>query len=357
MFSTWSNTMGTLRIATYNIEWMNNWFVKGKPKLRTRPGTGMGRNPKNAQLVAERVASVIRDIDAHIIGVQEGPSTLEQMQFFVDEFLDKKYKAFGFESGAQSIYGLVRKDCPVKATPYAADDVYYSRLQKPVVFQPWGEVNNKKNYKMARPPALLRLTQTGGKDPVHLIVAHTKSQFTQGFTKKAFDSREPTAMKAAILSRQKLSADVAALRRHVTNVILEKKNASAAILMGDLNDGFTRSVFEKEFLMQSLVDELRGSFRRQSALLDHVMNEAQLRDKNAFTVEFRSPEKKGITRELIDHILVTPALQEKNFWLQLKPGSAKIEHAISKAHTSGTGANADDRPSDHVPVTADFKVS
>ena len=190
-----------------------------------------------------------------------------------------------------------------------------------------------------------------------MVVAHTKSQFTKSFTQKAFEAREPKAMRAAILSRQKLSADVAALRRHVTNVILEKANATGVILMGDINDGFTRSVFETEFLMQNLVDELRGGFRRKSALLDHVMDEAQLRGKDAFTVEFRSPEKKGITRELIDHILVTPAMRDTGFWLRLQPGSARIAHDASKQHTSGTGAKADDRPSDHFPVTADFIVT
>lgn len=349
--------MSTLRLATYNIEWMNNLFVKGQPELRTSPGTAMGRNPKSALTVAKRIAGVIEDLNAHIIGVQEGPSKLAQMQFFVDEFLDGAYAVSGIESGTQSIYALVRKDCPIKAAPYAETDAYYKRLLKPVVFQPWGEVNRGKAHKMVRPPALLRLTRAGGKDPVHLVIAHTKSQFTQGFSKKAFESREPKAMQEAILSRQKLSADVAAYRRHVTNVILEKRNASGVILAGDLNDGFTRSVFETEFLMQSLVDELRGSFRRQSALLDHVLNEAQLRHKEAFTVEFRSPEKKGITRELIDHILVTPALQQKDFWLRVRPGKARIEHEISKRHTNGTGAKPDDRPSDHFPVTAEFTVS
>lgn len=349
--------MSTLRLATYNVEWMNNLFTKSQAEFRTSPGKAMGRNPVDARGVAERLAGVIKDLNAHIIGIQEGPSTLAQMQFFADELLDGAYTASGIASGAQSIYALVRKDCPIKATPYPRTHPYYRRLLKPVVFQPWGEVNRGKNHKMVRPPALLRLAGTADDSPVHLIIAHTKSQFTQGFSKKAFYSREPQAMQEAILSRQKLSADVAAYRRHVTNVILEKQNASGVILVGDLNDGFSRSVFEKEFLMQSLVDELRGSFRRQSALLDHVLSEAQLRHKEAFTVEFRSPEKKGITRELIDHILVTPALQKKDFWLRLRPGKARIEHEVSKKHTNGTGAKADDRPSDHFPVTAEFTVS
>lgn len=349
--------MQTLRVATYNVEWMNNLFVKGKPKLRTKPGKGMGRFPKNPKLVAEKLAGVIEDLDVHVIGIQEGPSTLEQMQFFADEFLGGRYKVSGIPSGSQSVYTLVRDDCPVKAVAYGAGDVYYKRLLRPVDFQPWGQVNRASSYRMARPPSLMRLTRSGQDEPVHLVVVHTKSQFTQGFTKAKFEARNAAAMREAILSRQKLSADVAAVRRHVTNVILERRNAAAAIVLGDINDGFTRSVFETEFLQQSLVDELRGSFRRQSALLDHVLEEAQLRGMDAFTVEFRSPEKKGITRELIDHILVTPALCKPGFWLRLKSGKARIAHDEWKAHVTGTGAKADERPSDHIPVVADFAVA
>lgn len=349
--------MSTLRVATYNIEWMNNLFLPGKPELRQTPGSAKGRNPTHARVVAERIAGVIHDLDAHILGIQEGPSRLEQLQYFVDEFLDGKYAVSGVPSGAQSIYALVRKDCPVKAVPYVKGDAYYKNLLRPVAFQPWGQVNSAVSYKMARAPALLRLTPPNGKDPVHFIVAHTKSQYVEGFSRKKLEARQPAAMREAILARQKLSADMAALRRHVTNVILQRKNASGVILVGDLNDGFSRGIFETEFLMQSLVDELRGSFRRQSALLDHVMGEEMLRSKEAFTVEFRSSEKKGITRELIDHILVTPALTKRGFWLRLKKDSARIEHEVAKSHTEGTGKKPDDRPSDHIPVTAEFTIS
>jgi exonuclease III len=72
---------------------------------------------------------------------------------------------------------------------------------------------------------------------------------------------------------------------------------------------------------------------------------------------FRSPEKQGITRELIDHILVTPAIRRQGFWLCLKSGMARIAHDEWKKHVAGTGAKGDDRPSDHIPVIADFDVA
>jgi hypothetical protein len=102
--------MNRLRIATFNVEWMVNLFDKAKPSLRTKPGKGMGRFPINPAGVAKRIAGVIEDLDAHIIGIQEGPRLLEQMQFFSDSFLAGRYKAAGIGTGSQNIYILIRDD-------------------------------------------------------------------------------------------------------------------------------------------------------------------------------------------------------------------------------------------------------
>jgi hypothetical protein len=101
--------MGRLRIATYNVEWMNNLFVKGTAAFRDKPGKAMGRNPKDPVEVARRLAAVIEDVAADIIGIQEGPAHIEQMKHFVKKCLGNAYTVFGMESGSQSIYALVRK--------------------------------------------------------------------------------------------------------------------------------------------------------------------------------------------------------------------------------------------------------
>jgi exonuclease III len=349
--------MARLRIATYNVEWMNNWFEPGKALIRTKKGTGKGRNPVDSDAVARKVAAVITDLDADIIGIQEGPLRTTQMEFFVKTYLKGAYDVFGMESGVQSIYALVRKGLNIVVEQVPKSHKFYSHLRKPVVFQPWGKVKSTKPHKMARPPVLLRVRKPGEKGIVHVIVAHTKSQFTPGFTVAKFRTRDMATMKAAVLSRQKLSADVAAYRRHVTHAILSEKEAIGVILMGDLNDGFARGVFEREFLMQSLVDELRGSFRRQSALLEHVMNQKQLAAKTAYTIAFRNAEQNGkITKELIDHILITPAICDRKLWLKFRKNSAAIGHDISARHTTKKGKGPDDHPSDHAPMWADFDV-
>lgn len=347
--------MTRLRIASYNIEWMNNLFVPGQAKLRGTKGKGMGRNPDDPRRVAERIAAVILELDADILGVQEGPAHLKQMVFFVKHFLNDAYEVHGMPSGSQSIYTLVRKTLSLEVTQVHASDKLYAYLKRPVIFQPWGQFNSTKGYSMARPPVLLQLRKKGQLEVVEIVVVHTKSQFTQALTAKKFEKREPTAMKEAILARQKLSADIAAYRRHVTHVILARK-AAGVVLIGDINDGFTRNTFETEFLMQSLVDQLRGSFMRQNALLEHAMTQKQLSESTAYTVEFKSSEQSNKkVRELIDHIFMTPRLRQAGLWLRFKSGSARIGHELSARHTDNNGRKADDRPSDHVPVWADFE--
>jgi endonuclease/exonuclease/phosphatase family metal-dependent hydrolase len=346
--------MQRLRIASYNVEWMNNLFEKDQPKLRTSKGKGMGRQVNSATAVAEKIAGVISDIDADIIGIEEGPAKLEQMKFFNKKFLSNSYDVFGMESGTQSIYALTKKGLDVRVKQIPPTSKLYEHLKKPVKFQPWGEYDSAKSHRMARPPVLLELSY-GTELPFQLVIAHTKSQFTKGFTQSKFLAREPEAMKEAVLARQKLSADIAAYRRHVTHVILSD-TAQGVVLMGDLNDGFARGIFETEFLMQSLIDQLRGGFRRQCALLEHAFNEKQLNDKESFTVEFRDPtQPKKTTRELIDHILMTPAAMTRTGWLKFKKGSAEIGHTISSTYTDNKGVLPDERPSDHVPVWADFE--
>ena len=61
-----------IKIATFNAEWMVNLFKPGKPDLLLRPNKrtpGLGAKPKNPQGVADRIAAVIREVDADILGI------------------------------------------------------------------------------------------------------------------------------------------------------------------------------------------------------------------------------------------------------------------------------------------------
>ena len=81
--------MSELMIATFNVEWMISifgglWKPWQSPHIPdTFPGKYFGKiwlEPiEDVPALCERIADVIRDIDAQIIGIQEGPPLQEQL--------------------------------------------------------------------------------------------------------------------------------------------------------------------------------------------------------------------------------------------------------------------------------------
>jgi hypothetical protein len=102
-----------MRVANWNIEWMNDWFVpirEGGPDWRDGPVTG-GRPVEDVRELADRVAAVIRRMAPDLLAVQEGPSRAGEMQLFVDEHLDGAFKVLGPTGrGTQRLYILARTD-------------------------------------------------------------------------------------------------------------------------------------------------------------------------------------------------------------------------------------------------------
>lgn len=118
-----------MKILNWNIEWMNHWFSgNATPVWGSRlPGEERGAlSPDEARIVAGRVAAVIRELDPDLICLQEGPSSIEEMQLFLDDFLsDAGGSQFepliGIGGRSQKLYVLRRKTGRVVAMDYARD--------------------------------------------------------------------------------------------------------------------------------------------------------------------------------------------------------------------------------------------
>ena len=105
---------------------------------------------------------------------------------------------------------------------------------------------------------------------------------------------------------------MAAVRRYLTHAILSKR-ADGAILLGDLNDGPHRDVFEEKFLIHNIVDELRGAFHREAALMHHALPQKALTGKSAFTAQFSDPTQGGKqVKVLLDHIMISTSIRDKD---------------------------------------------
>lgn len=148
---------------------------------------------------------------------------------------------------------------------------------------------------------------------------------------------------------------MSAVRRYLTHAILSRR-VDGVILMGDLNDGPHRDVFEEKFLIHSIVDELRGAFHREIALMHHALPQDQLVGKTGYTAEFSDPTRDGKrVKVLLDHIMVGPKVLEPGAAIRLKKNAGKIEHLAYEKHLDGSGRKAHQRPSDHRPVSATFR--
>src|SRR5687768_4205586 len=93
--------MPSIKVATFNIEWMNDWFTADSVAPAFRATFSKDGHVNNTDTTASRVADLIRDIDPDIIGIQEGPSRPGELALFVEKYLS---------TGGVPDYGFILND-------------------------------------------------------------------------------------------------------------------------------------------------------------------------------------------------------------------------------------------------------
>lgn len=348
-----------IKVSTFNVEWMVDLFKNGKPDLLTKPSKttpGLGQKPKDPQGVANRIASVIQEVDADILGICEGPPKKAQMQTFVKEKLGGDYVVYSMEDGSQSVHMLVHKRLGTGLTvnQLPRSNKVFERLRTVRQYYKFGNVREENKARFTRLPVILRLDRKA--KTTEIMTVHTKSKISD--LKKAVDWEKKTKDKviSAINSRQKLSIEMNVIRKYIAHRLWSQA-AESTIVMGDLNDGISRDVLDDTYLLHSIVHELRGAFHHEIALMRHVLTSRQLQKKSyAWTVEFKDPANQGKnTRVLLDHMLYSPNCHESGK-ICFVPGSGQIERAVFNKFVENKGATRDERPSDHIPLSAKFAL-
>lgn len=353
------NVAREIKIATFNVEWMVNLFKPNKPDLLTRQNKktpGLGAKPKDPNGVADRIAAVIKEVDADILGICEGPPLKAQMQRFVQQKLGNDYTVYSMEDGPQSVHALVHKrlNDAVKVTQLPRSDKVYERLRTVRTFYKFGNVKDPQKGRFTRLPVILRVERNG--KTTEVMVVHTKSKISDLKKASQWEKKDKDAVISAILSRQKLSVEMNVIRKYIAHR-LYSENAEAVIVMGDMNDGVTRDIVDESYLLHSIVHELRGAFHHELALMRHVLNGRQLQlKKYAWTVEFKDPAAGGKnTRVLLDHVVFSPAAYDGGR-VRFVKDSGQVEHKAYDKHVVNNGKTRDDRPSDHKPLSARFAL-
>jgi endonuclease/exonuclease/phosphatase family metal-dependent hydrolase len=358
--------MPELKIATFNTEWMISifgaqWKEWQSPYIpQSFPGKKLGGvklDPiADVPALCERIAGVICDVGAQIIGIEEAPPLKEQMEVFVQRFLNDDYVVHHSNARNQSICALVHCSISDKVTSLdpAGEETKVFRMKIP--YYTWGGISGdeQKKHKFDRTPLVLDFRPEAGKE-LRIIVVHTKSKYSLLKTKEQWDNRDREAILDALDARQALSAEVMCLRRYL-DVQLEPPNENKNIVvMGDFNDGPFADLMEEEFLIHNIIDELAGTLLQPQRHFRHAMQPEVL--ATAATTRFPDPLQNGqIVEELIDHILVSPGIWLGKSSVALKDGSCQVETQAYEDHNDDHGPVRQRglRPSDHKPVSAVF---
>jgi hypothetical protein len=358
--------MSQLKVCTYNLEWMTSFFGARRdadwladPVI---PDSFPGKSAGGIKLspiadipgLCRRIAAGIEAVDPDVLFVEEGSPLEEQMKLFVKTFLGDDYAVYRSNRADQAVHALVRKSIASKVKPWLPTGSTPQSLWRNVPYYPWGTIAaaDRKQHSLARYPLLLRAKLAAGQDLI-LGGVHTKSKFSLLKTKKQWDERasNPEPVLDALSSRQKLSAEVARLREVLSSIVAVGPQQASVIVVGDFNDGPFKDLMENEFLIKSILDELVGSFLDPNTYFKHAMDPAVL--SSASTTRFSDPLQNGqIVGELIDHMLVSPAIWSGLGAYSVKSGSCQVEEAAWQMGVVGNPeASRDNRPSDHKPVS------
>ena len=340
-----------LRVANWNIEWMNRWFAADDGPARFRKSREISGVTDISDL-ATRVAKVIQDMEADLVNIQEGPSRRSEMDLFVGTYLNGKYDVIGpAGKGQQKLYTLVRKDSRAVTCAWRIEkelgvdfgDVWEVDIDSDLVVD---------EYSFTRPPLVVGVETVSGRE-LRLLNLHTKSKYVHNGARMWRDPLQRKAfVKMAVKVRRRISAEAMRVREYLNALFAD--NAEADIVVtGDLNDGPGLDYFERRFLTHNVAGLIAGSPYVPQRMLRHVFVDTMDKALN-YTAEFHDFVDGVNKKVLLDHIFVSPSL----FWTGTNRTTVgKIEHDIFNAGSKPSALGDREKlPSDHRPQTTTMRI-
>ena len=333
-----------MRLATYNVEWMNNLFADDGTPLADGEWSGRYDVTRADQLAA--LTYVFRAMDADAVMIVEAPddsrsrSTVQALQKFADLAGIRACKAMvGFPNDTQQEIALlydpdvmtVRHDPQSHAGAPQFDaafaiDLDIDATEDRVVF--------------SKPPIELAIETATGTQ-FRLIGAHLKSKAPHGAVTR------DEVLRISIANRRKQLAQAIWLRARIAAHLDE---GTSIMLMGDLNDGPGLDEYEHLF-GRSSVEIIMG--QGDSALFDpHARTALQRRlGATPTTARFWIRPEQRFLQALLDYIMVSPDLAARD-------GRWRIWHPLDDPECWAKPALRDAlvTASDHFPVSLDIAL-
>ena len=347
--------MAKLRIANWNIEWMNRWFTaddNDAPKLK--PSSEIS-GVCDIDSLAKRVANVIMNLKPDILTVQEGPSRISEMALFVKHFLDGRFQIVGpAGKGQQKLYALVNNDSRVVTSisrvneelGFNFDDVWDVDIDADLV---------RDEYRFTRPPLVMKI-QTKTNKTIRLLSLHTKSKYVHNGKEMWEDpARRQGFVVKALEARRRISAESMRVREYL-DVCFDANIEAPIVVTGDLNDGPGLDYFERHYLTHNVTGLISGSPFQPRRMLRHAFVDLMPKEGNYTAIFDDFVDDVKDRKVLLDHIFVSADL----FWDAAGQRTAygQIEHDVFDAQIDEDAPSGSRQrlPSDHRPQSVRLEV-
>jgi len=290
-----------IKIATYNIHHMDR-FIDQSPAIAVQ-----------MEDKCKAIAANIEAINPDILAIQEAPTTKEQLMFFVQRFLEDKYKVYFKHCRNQSLALLVKKDMEPPCTVHQVARPQYENSWRADVDGD-GKVERWWYY-FTRPPLEVDLKFDSGS--LKIIVLHLEAKYAK-----------------SIVPRYRLIAQARRLRELIAPDV-----DTDIIILGDMGDnpGFRHDPYERGLRIDGIAESIGKPPNEPESSLSHMD------ERWRFTCIYSSDVTDDPGISWVDRILFTKALNEES--ITYKKGCGKIHHELPNPLAS-----------DHLPVSAVFIV-
>ncbi|MBB3993513.1 endonuclease/exonuclease/phosphatase family metal-dependent hydrolase [Sulfitobacter undariae] len=341
-----------MRIATYNVEWFAKLFDDNDELHNDDGWSSRYQISRAAQTAA--LGAVFTAMDADAVMVIEAPDAgrkhdaVKALENFSAHFnLRARRAVMGFANDTQQEIALLYDPDVITAThdpqgPQADADGAQGAPRFDGVLQIDLDIDATEDSVVFSKPPLELAIETQSGFAFRMIGAHLKSKAPHGARDEAH------AMQLAIANRRKQLAQAIWLRRRIDEHL---GSDTPVMLLGDLNDGPGLDTFENLF-GRSSVEVVLGKDTAHPLYDPHAARAlGQRLGAMPTTSRFWIKPEKRYLQALLDYIMVSPQLRQKNprwrIWHPLDDPDCWATPALRDALVSA---------SDHFPVTVEIDL-
>lgn len=333
--------MPNIRITTWNIEHMHNWFNNTQARV-----------VNDFDGVARKVANVIAQVDPQILCIQEGPTRLNQMENFFEDYVAGEWTIIRGETGNKQKPYIAYRDFPglidVDQVDFIADAWKYQFLD----YREDNRVFRQLSKAFARLPVELIFHTLAGAFSV--VCLHLKSKISERISDvvSTDPQRRTHAIITALEQRARILQEAKLLREYFQDHPFSDDVGRRIVLAGDLNDGPGHDMFEDRYFGTDVLRRIRGDVDHPNHILQDVLNAVPAGQRH--TAIFYDRIDREVRELFLDHFLTFDDFLSGP--LRLDAGTATIEHAAYLAENEGNWSltTKPDRhlyPSDHRPAS------